>query len=72
MAGIPADKLWIESPGGRYMLGRAHVDSGLMTLLAPGSSPFAPFYFGDYLWSTMTRFVEFHGLEGLRRPQGLS
>jgi hypothetical protein len=39
MAGIPADKLWIESPGGRYMLGRAHVDSGLMTLLAPGSSP---------------------------------
>jgi hypothetical protein len=37
-----------------------------------GIEPFAPFYFGDYLWSTMTRFVEFHGLEGLRRPQGLS
>ena len=32
--------------------------------------PFEPFYFGDYLWSTMTRFVEFQGLEGLRRPQG--
>lgn len=147
MAGIPADKLWIEDAGGRrYILGRAHVDSGLMTLLAqdgvaglqarggngawidvapeegalavnfgklletwtggriratehrvigrgeerysipffydaradalieplplPGAPRFAPFYFGDYLWSTMTTFVEFEGLEGLRRPQG--
>jgi isopenicillin N synthase-like dioxygenase len=148
MAGVPADKLWIESGAGRhYILGRAHVDSGLMTLLAQdgvaglqarsadgtwidvapeegslainfgklletwtggrikatehrvigrgeerhsipffydaradalieplplaGAPRFAPFYFGDYLWSTMTKFVEFQGLEGLRRPQGL-
>ncbi len=34
----------------------------------PGVS-FEPFQYGDYLWSTMTKFVEFHGLEGLRRPQ---
>src|ERR1051325_9164781 len=35
MAGIREDKLWIESAGRRhYILGRAHVDSGLMTLLA--------------------------------------
>jgi isopenicillin N synthase-like dioxygenase len=147
MAGLPEDRLWVEHGGhGRYMLGRAHVDSGLMTLLAQdgvpglqarradgawidvppeegtlavnfgrllerwtggrikatehrvlghgaerfsipffydaradalieplplaGVEPFAPFYFGDYLWSTMTAFVEFQGLEGLRRPQG--
>lgn len=145
MAGIPEDKLWVEEGGTRrYLLGRAHVDSGLVTLLAqdgvaglqargtdgawidvppeegtlavnfgkllerwtagrikatehrvlghgaerfsipffydarvdalieplPGAPPFEPFYFGDYLWSTMTKFVEFRGLEGLRRPQG--
>ena len=145
MAGIPEDTLWVEEGGTRrYTLGRAHVDSGLVTLLAqdgvaglqargpqgawidvppeegtlainfgkllerwtdgrikatehrvlghgaerfsipffydarvdalieplPGGAPFEPFYFGDYLWSTMTKFVEFHGLEGLRRPQG--
>lgn len=146
MTGVPEDKLWIEHQGGRhYMLGRAHVDSGLVTLLAqdgvaglqarsadgawidvppeegtlavnfgkllerwtggrikatehrvigsgrercsvpffyeprtdaeigplplPGIA-FEPFVYGDYLWSTMTKFVEFHGLEGLRRPQG--
>lgn len=155
MAGIPEDRLWVERDGRRhYVLGRAHVDSGLVTLLAqdgvaglqahtpagadgagawidvppeegtlavnfgrllerwtggrikatehrvighgltaarercsipffyeprtdaqiaplplPGIE-FEPFLYGDYLWSTMTRFVEFHGLEGLRRPQG--
>ncbi len=153
MAGVPEDRLWVERDGCRhYMLGRAHVDSGLVTLLAqdgvaglqargpaldggawldvppeegtlavnfgklleswtggrikatehrvighgltggqercsvpffyeprtdaeiaplplPGID-FVPFRYGDYLWSTMTKFVEFHGLEGLRRPQG--
>ena len=147
MIGVPEDKLWVTHRGARhYLLGRAHVDSGLMTLLAQDgvsglqaraadgawvdvppeegalavnfgkllemwtggrikatehrvigrgeerySIPFfydaradalieplplsdvprfRPFYFGDYLWSTMTKFVEFQGLEGLRRPQG--
>jgi isopenicillin N synthase-like dioxygenase len=150
MIGVPKDRLWVEQDGRpHYMLGRAHVDSGLVTLLAQDgvaglqargadgawvdvppeegtlavnfgklleswtggrikatehrvigqASPagrercsvpffyeprvdaeiaplplpgvdFAPFLYGDYLWSTMTRFVEFHGLEGLRPPQG--
>ncbi len=35
MAGLAEDQLWVEQGGSRhYMLGRAHVDSGLVTLLA--------------------------------------
>ena len=35
MAGIPDEKLWLTQDGRRrYMLGRAHVDSGFVTLLA--------------------------------------
>jgi isopenicillin N synthase-like dioxygenase len=45
-------------------------DALIEPLPLPGIEPFPPFYFGDYLWSTMTKFVEFQGLEGLRRPQG--
>jgi len=37
----------------------------------PGSAPFAPFVFGDYLWATTTKFVEFHGMEALRLPRGM-
>jgi isopenicillin N synthase-like dioxygenase len=48
----------------------ARADALIEPLPLPGIEPFAPFYFGDYLWSTMTKFVEFQGLEGLRRPQG--
>ncbi len=50
----------------------ARADALIEPLPLPGIEPFAPFYFGDYLWSTMTKFVEFQGLEGLRRPQGRS
>lgn len=48
----------------------ARADAVIEPLPLAGMEPFAPFYFGDYLWSTMTKFVEFQGLEGLRRPQG--
>jgi isopenicillin N synthase-like dioxygenase len=48
----------------------ARVDALIEPLPLPGIEPFTPFYFGDYLWSTMAKFVEFQGLEGLRRPQG--
>ena len=48
----------------------ARADALIEPLPIAGIAPFEPFYFGDYLWSTMTRFVEFQGLEGLRRPQG--
>ncbi len=36
----------------------------------PGDDPgaFAPFLFGDYLWATITQFVEFRGMEQLRTP----
>ncbi len=29
---------------------------------------FEPFFYGDYLWATTTKFVEFRGLEELRTP----
>jgi isopenicillin N synthase-like dioxygenase len=29
---------------------------------------FEPFFYGDFLWATTTKFVEFKGLEGLRKP----
>jgi isopenicillin N synthase-like dioxygenase len=48
----------------------ARADALIEPLPLTGIEPFAPFYFGDYLWSTMTKFVEFQGLEDLRRPQG--
>ena len=36
---------------------------------ADGSAgSFEPFLYGDYLWATTTQFVEFKGMEGLRRP----
>jgi isopenicillin N synthase-like dioxygenase len=48
----------------------ARADALIEPLPLSGAPRFTPFYFGDYLWSTMTKFVEFHGLEGLRRSQG--
>ena len=44
------------------------VDAEIRPLPLPGIAPFAPFLFGDYLWATITKFVEFHGMEGLRAP----
>ena len=32
----------------------------------PGAEAFAPFKYGDHLWSAMCGFVEFRGLEGAR------
>lgn len=46
------------------------VDAVIAPLPLPELAPFAPFAYGDYLWSTMTQFVEFRGLEGLRRAPG--
>jgi isopenicillin N synthase-like dioxygenase len=48
----------------------ARADAVIEPLPLSGMPRFTPFYFGDYLWSTMTKFVEFQGLEGLRRPRG--
>ena len=47
----------------------ARADAEIAPLPIPGVAPFEPFLFGDYLWATTTRFVEFQGLENLRAPR---
>jgi isopenicillin N synthase-like dioxygenase len=37
----------------------------------PGFPDFEPFAYGDHLWSSMMRFVEFRGMEQARRPTGV-
>jgi isopenicillin N synthase-like dioxygenase len=46
------------------------VDAQIAPLNLDGAEPFEPFLFGDHLWSAVTQFVEFRGLEHLRRPRG--
>ncbi len=45
------------------------VDAEIAPLPIKGAEPFEPFLFGDHLWETTTKFVEFHGLEYLRTPR---
>lgn len=45
------------------------VDAEIAPLELPGVEPFDPFLYGDHLWAAMTKFVEFQGMEGLRRPR---
>jgi isopenicillin N synthase-like dioxygenase len=45
-------------------------DAVIAPLPLAGIEPFKPFLYGDHLWATTTRFVEFQGLENLRRPRG--
>ncbi len=47
------------------------VDAEIAPLPIPGIEPFTPFLFGDHLWALMTKFVEFRGLETLRKPRGV-
>lgn len=42
----------------------------LQGLNSGAGDDFAPFLYGDHLWSAMTKFVEFRGLEHLRTPRG--
>jgi len=46
----------------------ARAEAEIAPLPIAGLTPFEPFLYGDYLWSTTTKFVEFHGMESLRRP----
>lgn len=46
------------------------VDARIAPLPIAGARPFEPFCYGDHLWAAMTRFVEFKGLEGLRKVRG--
>lgn len=47
----------------------ARADAEIAPLPLDGAAPFEPYLFGDYLWATTTQFVEFKGMQGLRRPQ---
>jgi isopenicillin N synthase-like dioxygenase len=47
----------------------ARADAEIAPLPLAGAASFAPFLYGDYLWATTTKFVEFKGMEGLRKPR---
>lgn len=44
-------------------------DAEIAPLPLAGVAPFEPFLYGDHLWEATTRFVEFRGLEHLRKPR---
>ena len=48
----------------------AAVDAVIAPLPLDGAEAFEPFYFGDYLWDTATKFVEQKGIAHLRQPRG--
>lgn len=47
----------------------ARADAEIAPLPLAGAAPFEPFLFGDYLWATTTKFIEFEGMAGLRKPR---
>jgi len=49
----------------------ARADAVIRPLPTDAPGAFEPFVFGDYLWSTITQYVEFRGMDGLRRPAGV-
>jgi isopenicillin N synthase-like dioxygenase len=46
----------------------ARADAEIRPLPMDSATSFEPFYYGDYLWATTTQFVEFKGMESLRKP----
>jgi isopenicillin N synthase-like dioxygenase len=46
----------------------ARADAKIGPLPIDGASSFETFLYGDYLWATTTQFVEFKGMESLRKP----
>ncbi len=46
----------------------ARVDARIQPLPIDDAASFEPFLYGDHLWATTTRFVEFQGMEALRKP----
>jgi isopenicillin N synthase-like dioxygenase len=48
----------------------ARVDAEIVPLADLSDAEFVPFLYGDYLWASTTKFVEFRGMESLRRPRG--
>jgi len=47
------------------------VDYAIAPLPLSGIEPFAPFLYGDHVWASTTRFVEFQGLAHLRPLRGM-
>ena len=47
----------------------ARADAEICPLPLDAPDAFEPFLYGDYLWDTTTQFVEFKGMESLRRPR---
>ena len=47
----------------------ARADALISPLPLDSADAFAPFAFGDYLWRRITQFVEFRGMQALRKPQ---
>lgn len=45
------------------------VDAVIAPLPIAGAPSLEPFAYGDHLWNAMTKFVEFKGMEGLRKPR---
>lgn len=48
----------------------ARVDAVIAPLPLPDVEPFEPFFFGDHLWETTTKFAEQRGIAHLRTPRG--
>jgi isopenicillin N synthase-like dioxygenase len=46
----------------------ARADAEIGPLPMDPNDSFEPFLYGDYLWATTTQFVEFRGMESLRKP----
>ena len=46
----------------------ARADAEIRPLPMDGAASFEPFLYGNYLWATTTQFVEFKGMESLRKP----
>jgi isopenicillin N synthase-like dioxygenase len=46
----------------------ARADAEIRPLPMDPAGAFEPFLYGDYLWATTTQFVEFKGMESLRKP----
>jgi isopenicillin N synthase-like dioxygenase len=46
----------------------ARADAEIRPLPTDAADAFEPFFYGDYLWATTTQFVEFKGMESLRKP----
>jgi isopenicillin N synthase-like dioxygenase len=46
----------------------ARADAEIRPFPMDGAASFEPFVYGDYLWATTTQFVEFKGMESLRKP----